>query len=92
MKQNNSNTMQQVLTVRVFSIDFCTCEYHIDPETHEFAGRRHQVEDAVKSLDHKRGLGIRTLYRAHVIDVDLVDRLEIDAAPQLGLAAVRVVA
>ena len=80
------------MSIIELEIAFSARENHLHPDSHELRRRSDQKEIPIMSLDHECGLGVRTLYRAHVIHVDLVYRLEIDRASQLGLVLVRVVA
>ena len=75
-----------------FQVALSTSNDHLYPDAHDFAWWRHQVKVSVECFNHKGGLGIGRLDCAHVVNVDLVDRLKVDAATQLRLMSVHVVA
>ena len=79
------------LSSGVFEVALGAGEDDVDPDAHEVAGGRDEVEVALSRLDDERGGVVGTLDGAHVVDVDLVDGGEGDRAAQLGLALVHVV-
>ncbi len=46
----------------------------------------------VECLNHERALRVGTLNGAHMVHVDLANRLKVDAATQLCLALIQVIA
>lgn len=52
-------------------------ENHVHPDAHRLGARRHQVIDAGRALHDEGELGVGRFHRVHVINVDLLDRLQL---------------
>lgn len=61
----------------------CTGENHVHPDAHRFGRRRRQMVGSVEGFHAKRGH-----FLVAVVDVDVVDRLEMNHAFQFAFALV----
>ena len=91
-RYNAKNACRKPYLVIILQVALGPSDNHLDPHAHELTAGRHQMKIPVERLDHKRGLAVRAPHSPHVIDEHLLDRLEVNAAAQLRLMSVIVVA